>query len=228
MKLIEPTRSARPSASRICSFVEDVLLQRPEQGRAVEGGAPPSAPKRRRVGAVGRQDARRCAWFTGSSVDAAVPQQRQPGAGPKHAVDLGERRVAVEPVEGLRDGHEVRRRRRRAGSARPCPPSDPDGGGQRGAHLRDRLDGDHRRAALRPAARVSFPVPAARSTTLSPGRVQAARARPPDSRGGRARRLGGQPREAGGRGLVDPAHRARSSASSENITRSSRTPWRRR
>jgi hypothetical protein len=44
------------------------------------------------------------------ALGAPVPQQREPAAGPEHAVDLGERGVAVEPVKGLRHRHEIHRR----------------------------------------------------------------------------------------------------------------------
>ena len=41
---------------------------------------------------------------------ALVPDQSQPAAGLEHAGDLGQRPVVVEPVEGLRDDHDVVRR----------------------------------------------------------------------------------------------------------------------
>ena len=53
MKLIEPTRASRPSASSSCALAKVALLERPEQVGALERRAPGVAAVGRGVAAVG-------------------------------------------------------------------------------------------------------------------------------------------------------------------------------
>ena len=104
MKLIEATRSARPSASCTCSYVNRRSSSGPNI--VVRSKAPRQSP---RCGGRARPMWRH--ELLDRLVDRIlehplVPDKREPPARPQHAMDLGERRIAVEPVEGL--GHRDR------------------------------------------------------------------------------------------------------------------------
>ena len=218
----------RPSASSACSLREHVLSSGPKRRRPVERGAPShrrgdASATRRGTGSKMRLE-RLVNGVPSSTRRFHTSASRPPG--PQDAVDLreGRRRRRTSGTPGRRS--RGRPPNPRAGSASAVPPSARTEVRQHRAHLGHGLHRDHV-APLAARERVSFPVPAARSRRRGRATARAARAPPLDSRAGRARR---RPRTARSRArpLVHRGHASGSSASSENMTRSSRTPWRRR
>jgi len=121
--------------------VEGPLLERTEQRAALERGAPRIAAVGRHLAAVGI-DQRVDRPVDRILLHAAVPEQGEQPAADQHARDLGQRAVAVEPMERLTDRHGGDRavlKRDRLG----CPVERPRAGRQGLAHLRHGLDGDH-------------------------------------------------------------------------------------
>ena len=166
MKLIEATRSARPSASWTCSYVNRRSSSGPNI--VVRSKAPRQSPAMRgRARPVWRHE------LLDRLVDRIlehplVPDEREPPARPQHAMDLGERRVAVEPVEGLGHRHGVGGRRRAAACAPPCRRAPAPRPAARRASRR-RAPRRRPRSRASSSGRVRAPVPAARSTTVRPG-----------------------------------------------------------
>jgi hypothetical protein len=155
-------------------------------------------------------------------VRSKAARHPKPSARAQHAVDLGQGRVGLEPVKCLCDRDEVDggvAERDALGGAF----EDARRRGQQGAHLGHGLDGDDSGAALEQRTR-ELPRPGGqvqhRDLRRQAERLQCCRwiAGPPTVV------FGGGRREPGGGGPMDH----RSSASIANITRSSRTPWRRR
>ena len=106
---------------------------------------------------------------SGSSRSRMFQTSASAPPGRKHAMDLRQRAVVVEPVERLRDRDERRPtpscERNRLG--RPVDRLGPARSIER-AHLRRSARPRSTRAPLGASSRVSFPVPAPRSTTVSP------------------------------------------------------------
>ena len=137
-KLVDPTRSASPSASRRWVNAKSrSLSSRPakasRQAPLAWAGASP------RYGAIDLADR----GVQGRGLDRpAVPHERERAAGAQHALDLGQRHRPVEPMEGLADGHDVGAViGERHGLGRAV-----EGAGRRtdgGAHLGHGLDRDH-------------------------------------------------------------------------------------
>ena len=124
-------------------------------------------------------------------VVARVPDERDPAARAQDPRDLARARGLIEPVERLRDRHDVGRTRRRAGSTPRCPASGVAPG--TAAASCASISGSGSTAVTRcPSAtseRVSLPVPAPRSTTSRGSCArEPARRRRPDSRVASARR----------------------------------------
>ena len=191
-KLVEPTRSASASAS--CGRRASNVRSSSGPNSVVASNAARHAPLRwrGRVAAVRRDDP------LDRGVDrvlerAAVPHERERAAGAQDAVDLRQRRRAVEPVERLADGHGVRARVRerdrlgRARRARGPPP----------APIRARISATGSTATtsapVAASGRVSLPVPG-REVDDRPPRAQAEALgepgdrRRPGSRAARGRR----------------------------------------
>lgn len=130
------------------------VLERREEGRPLEGIAPPLGQIAGSVTPIGldqlaEPDEPELGFL------AAVPDQAEPATGPKHAMDLRERRAPVEPVESLRDGDRIDRavaERDRLGG----PAHDLHRGKRsldQGPHARGRLDRNDRRPGRREAPR---------------------------------------------------------------------------
>ena len=142
------------------------------------GEAPDGAAAPRRAGATGRARRRRRRRAAvrsathGTALIAQVPEQAEHAAGHEHARDLPQRPIRLEPVERLGRRAPRRRCRRaerdRLGRTRRAPA----GRGACARAVRACSAAARRRSPRRPAATstwVSFPVPAARSTTRRPG-----------------------------------------------------------
>ncbi len=116
---------------------EALLLERPEERRALDGGPPGVAGVRRLVVPERREDLRELPLERIRLV-APVPDQGERAARAEDAVDLGERLAGREPVKGLRDrdrvGRGVMERHRLRRSLERFGQVDPR------AHRGDRLD----------------------------------------------------------------------------------------
>ena len=145
---------------------------------------------------------------------AVVPDHAEATAGSEHTVQLHERGLAIEPVDGLRDGDRVEQAARgraalprsRRGQALPAPSPRVGHASRRRARPRTPF------APLVASRRVSLPVPTATSATARPDatRVRRPATRPPspDRTGGRVRTHPLPTR------IPPPRHRARSTSSS--------------
>ncbi len=133
--------------------------------RARSAASPPSRARGRRSRAIGPSS--RC---NGSRSSHPFQSNASPPPGPSYAVDLGQRPPPVEPVERLPRDHRVDapiRQRDRLGSA--VERSDPRYG--RSSSARIGAPGSTATTSTPSATRprVSFPVPAPRSSTRPPG-----------------------------------------------------------
>ena len=109
--------------------------------------------------------------FSIQSTDSSFTFQMSPSRppGPKDAVDLGERRIAVEPVEGLTDRDRVHRAVRNGiASAVPATASTSGSDDESAARIASTGSTATTNAPVGTRRRVSFPVPAARSSTRLP------------------------------------------------------------
>ena len=155
-----------------------------------------------------------------------VPDEGEPSVRAQYALDLGERGIAVEPVEGLGNGHRVGNL---SGSGmRSAVPS--SARTSAGSSARISATGSTAMTSQRSSSSglVRAPVPAARSTTVRPGPSPSRSDRNPIASAG----YPGRPRRYSPAARAKPCSAAgmqalhRSSGSSENMTRSSRTPCR--
>ena len=174
MKLTDTTRSTSWSAETRWSLREGLVGQRGEPVRGFEGPLPGAGPVRRGVAAVGLPDAFEGCLHRVAFV-ADVEHHREPAAGAEHPGQLGERTWSVEPVEGLGHDDAVHARivqRERFGGAVGIDLR--TSGNDRDSTSRMPATGSiaMSSAPVGTSSRVSFPVPAARSTIVAPGPIR--------------------------------------------------------
>ena len=174
--LIQPTWAASPSASSVKLVREMHLFERPEKLGAGECVTPGFRAMSRYALAVRLDqilDRREYSIFH----PTCVPEQSERAGRAQDPMDLGENRVAVEPVECLAHGYDVGRPVRkpnRLGRPFDCLHAGTD----RAPHRLHRFNGDYPRARGGESTGLSFPVPAAS--------VDDGRARPQFQPAGRA------------------------------------------